>query len=43
MTVPDSRTPAHELLELLAWLARLQSGQLEGSGGAGLIYCFAAN
>jgi len=29
--------------KLLAWLARLQSGKPEASGGAGLLYCFVAN
>jgi len=35
--------PAHEVLELLAWLARLQPGKPESLGGAGLVYCFVAN
>ena len=39
----EENHPAHAVLELLARLARLQSGQLKSSGGAGLIYCFAAD
>ena len=42
----DRRTQghqAHEILELLARLARVQPGRLKVSGGAGLLYCFAAN
>ena len=35
-------TRHYEFLELLAWLARLQPGRPEGTGGAGLIYCFLA-
>ena len=37
------RHPAHDVLELLARLARLQPGAAEGSGGAGLFYCFRTN
>ena len=34
-------TRAHEVLQFLPWLARMQPGCPEGSGGAGLLYCFA--
>ena len=34
---------AVDVLELLASLARLQPGRAEGTGGAGLFYCFAAD
>ena len=33
----------HEVVELLARLARLQPGRAASTGGAGLFYCFAAN